>query len=587
MRFIDHLVKSVSGPTLHTVVVDHDLIFKNQEVIDHLNKEQIKVFCGGNQLDVRIFAETVLRGESERTVILIKKTIEILPDLNHMLTIRSIHLSDFFPLLSSTVLSGVSFSLLSELYIRQESIFEKLSFTNTIKFILESIYAQDLGTIGTSHKALAALITVVMDGRYPGDAIWKHLLSLAAPLPFQLPELFTDFSGWNRLFDLLSSSSMKDLNFLPVRKVLTLRRMKGLIQQGSSHPSVKVDGEEAVISRIETLTNFLNEMDETPSSWADLGVLTSEIKLWCLANEGTQISIRFAELEEQINNRFQQFLDLSYQDINTRSPYKRPFCVSHILPYLSFHNERPIVLIIIDGLNLWQARLLIDNVSTVVVPKMFTSIFAWLPTITLLSRQSICRGGVPDPHTDLYHEENLFNSFWQGKSYSGHDILFKKGKGITAFDKAMLLGKRVAGLIELDLDSILHGTVLGSEQLYVSTELFLKKSNFAGFIEELCISGFSVYITADHGNVEAIGRGVFPSSDKIVTTSRGARQVNFRDTKDLDRFIDKLPKEAFRTNYNFLFLKDNTAFIPEKTSIVTHGGSHLWEVLVPFIEFSR
>ncbi len=592
MKFIECLERAVHGPAPCTVIIDYDRLFGNEELIEQFERIGVRIFFGGTQLDVRILAETVLADKSGRSVILVRRPIEILPDLAHMLSIRPLRVSDFFPLLSPSILSGMPFQLLSELFIRQDTLFEHLSDSATIQFILESLYGADTGNLDTPNRALAALLEVVMDGRYPGDAIWKHLSAHTSTLPLSVPSDFSDSEGWDRLFkELLTPPSDKSSSDIssspPIKKVLALYRLERLTQKDVSGTPLAASSEETIISRMVALANFLEEMDDTPTAWADLGTLASEIKLWSLANSVTPTAARFSGLERRINERFQTFLDTSYTDLSSRSPFRRPYIVSQILPFLSYHDERPIVLVVIDGLNLWQARLLIDHVRETITPKLFTSVFAWLPTITVLSRQSICRGDSPDPSTSLYHEENMFRTFWQNQGYGNHEIAFMKGNGLLPADVSEFSGKRIAGVIELEVDSILHGMVLGSEQLLISSELFLKKRDIAGFIDGLCEEGFSVYITADHGNVEATGSGGFPSQDKVVTASRGTRQIDFRYGIDLDRFVGKLPPGSYRTSGTFLFLKDETAFIPENTTIVTHGGSHFWEVLVPFMEFSR
>jgi hypothetical protein len=36
-----------------------------------------------------------------------------------------------------------------------------------------------------------------------------------------------------------------------------------------------------------------------------------------------------------------------------------------------------------------------------------------------------------------------------------------------------------------------------------------------------------------------------------------------------------------------LYLKKQEAFTTENSQVITHGGSHLWEVIVPFISINE
>jgi hypothetical protein len=87
-------------------------------------------------------------------------------------------------------------------------------------------------------------------------------------------------------------------------------------------------------------------------------------------------------------------------------------------------------------------------------------------------------------------------------------------KGIKRTDQLAELGAaisapsiRVAGMVVDTVDEIVHGAVLGKRGIAAQIESWCE----SGFVDQLFSllldKGFHVYLTADHGNVEAVGQG--------------------------------------------------------------------------------
>jgi len=209
---------------------------------------------------------------------------------------------------------------------------------------------------------------------------------------------------------------------------------------------------------------------------------------------------------------------------------------------------------------------------------------AYIPTITAWSRQAIFRGDKPDLSTDNSKEAKLFETYWLNHGVSGFQIAYKKFSvneplaidSITA-DTAIL------GLVCNDLDDIMHGSILGNDQLKMSTEQWIAKSKIVESISALKAKGFQVYITADHGNIEAIGLKNLTMKDKVGALSRGKRHLHFTNETLLQGFTELNTNLEVGKKGLSLYLKKQEAFTNENSQIITHGGSHLWEVLVPFI----
>jgi hypothetical protein len=133
----------------------------------------------------------------------------------------------------------------------------------------------------------------------------------------------------------------------------------------------------------------------------------------------------------------------------------------------------------------------------------------------------------------------------------------------------------------------MHGSLLGNNHLKMSTEQWISKSNIVQIISALRSKGFQVHITADHGNVEATGIKNLTMKDKVGALSRGKRHLHFTNETLLQNFVDLNATVEVGKKGLSLYLKKQEAFTTENSQVITHGGSHIWEVIVPFISINE
>jgi hypothetical protein len=96
--------------------------------------------------------------------------------------------------------------------------------------------------------------------------------------------------------------------------------------------------------------------------------------------------------------------------------------------------------------------------------------FAWIPTLTSVSRQSIFSGKpplyFPSSINSTNSEEKLWKQFWEGHGLSRLDVAYQRGLGdgeaSDILDSAIHPGKtKVVGLVVDKVDKIMHGMQLG------------------------------------------------------------------------------------------------------------------------------
>ncbi len=113
----------------------------------------------------------------------------------------------------------------------------------------------------------------------------------------------------------------------------------------------------------------------------------------------------------------------------------------------------------------------------------------------------------------------------------------------------------------------------------------------AGLISHLVERGFEVYLTSDHGNVEA--KGIGNPGEGAVADIRGERVRVFDDPEQRSRVANEFPGSVewsgsgLPKDYLPLLAPGRTAFVAKNKRIVGHGGISLEELVVPFVHVEQ
>jgi hypothetical protein len=115
-----------------------------------------------------------------------------------------------------------------------------------------------------------------------------------------------------------------------------------------------------------------------------------------------------------------------------------------------------------------------------------------------------------------------------------------------------------------------------------------------GFVERLFSklhsNGFSIYLTADHGNVDAVGQG--RPKQGVAAETRGERVRTYRsETLAADSAVScpdsfRLSVAGLPEDFLPLFAGGRTAFMTLGEQAVVHGGIAIEELVVPFIKIN-
>jgi len=601
----------ISSHKQHIIIADQDNLFEYDELQQAFESDGYTLITCKTDLAVRLAFELQVREASSKYLIIAPSNYFPLPDIEMLVHFQAMGLPKLFPNLDAKAIKGLSFNALCLL--SNIKPYEDLSHDKSLKFLLENLYNVDFDTL-TSSKAkeriLNALITVLLEKNGINEPLTKFLSAISKPyFPALVAKGLTKVNLVNYIqeqweyyvvkaiseLDFNESLLSKSLGYLfafeylkPVQVSLEKynsfsKPLKiGIFVDEKGHNDNELEG------LIEYLKQQLEIIEDIADQWFKIIQVLANAKVKCLTSENDELKAHYEKIENAFNIRFQRFVDNTYGSLFSLSGVRKPVVVSRILEHINSKPAKKNALLVIDGMNYWQWNILGKALADASICFTSNASLAYIPTITAWSRQSIFKGDKPDLTADNSKEAKLFETYWLNHGLSGFQIAYKK---FSINDSLKLddisSDTTMLGLVCNDLDDIMHGSILGNEQLKTSTEQWIVKSKIVEFVSILKAKGFDVYLTADHGNIEATGLKNLTIKDKLGTLSRGKRHLHFTNETLLANFMELNPNIEVGKKGQSLYLKKQEAFTNENSQVITHGGSHIWEVIVPFISINE
>ena len=332
--------------------------------------------------------------------------------------------------------------------------------------------------------------------------------------------------------------------------------------------------------------------------WAELIALLNEQGL----EIGDVMGACIDRLEAEMDARFGDWVERRYAGLSNQPPVP-PVMLHHIPRTLArLVNEKiRVALVVMDGLALDQwvtLRKVLDERNPGFQFREH-AVFAWVPTITFVSRQAIFAGRppfyFPNSLRSTTRESSLWQRFWAENGIGRQKIVYVKGLGEDGLDtlEETLSNPeiQVAGLVIDKVDKIMHGMELGRSGMHNQVRLWAEQGYPARFLDLLSRLGYRIWLASDHGNVEA--RGCGRPAEGVIAELRGERARVYGDVLLRERIQHRFPGSTAWPGYGLpddflpLLAPGRTAFIREGDRIVGHGGTCLEELVVPWIEVAK
>jgi hypothetical protein len=257
-----------------------------------------------------------------------------------------------------------------------------------------------------------------------------------------------------------------------------------------------------------------------------------------------------------------------------------------------------------DGMSLAAWQLLAPRISELDARLNESTLFAWLPTLTAISRQAIFAGAAPVHFASSIEttarEAEHWRTYWAreanlGPLEVGYGKLrlaaFKDRASLMAELRASGLGREIVGLAVEDIDLLLHSEVIDERAMFDRLRHWLERDRFVWLLEALLDEGYKVFLTADHGfiGVEPIG-----ASKAGATADKHGRFERYSDPMLADAAAAKTgepwrrwPGYGLPPDHHVVFAPMFGMFFTDRHTRLTHGGPTIEEVVVPWVEIYR
>jgi len=317
-----------------------------------------------------------------------------------------------------------------------------------------------------------------------------------------------------------------------------------------------------------------------------------------------EIDNQIKDLQTQVDHAFVSWLARRYAGLINLPPVP-PVMLHHLPRFLASQMEKGRIaktaLILVDGLAMDQ-WLAIRNVLASRRPGFLfreQAVFTWIPSLTSVSRQASFAGRppifFPNSIQTTDKEPALWTQFWADQGFTPPQVLYIKGLGDGSLDSVSEVishpQARIAGLVVDKVDKIMHGMQLGAAGMHNQVRQWAQENYMASLFDLLLDSGFHLFLTSDHGNIEAEGCG--RPTEGVAADVRGERVRVYSDSalrnKMKERFPTALewPPIGLPSDYLPLIAPHRKAFVRQDERLVSHGGLSIEEIIVPLVQIER
>lgn len=571
----------------------------------------------------------------------------------------AVGLSGIFPNLSYPVLAELDSNLLDDVYEAQRNKkVDRLGLNATKDFILREVFNFEADQLCSEVDLLQYLLNLHYKGKsIPSILVERMITSLQRTLDLRELNLFELITSSNAFYEfilerwelfvqreVLSESTNEDdsslrydnlkyqgLYNIPFQNQSLKLYIDTMFMDGVLTPIVLSEDdveqiqEKWILSGVtcseadgsyKKLLGIFNALEEVDFSslnlhkeWVEYATTWAEASAIC-HNYSSELNhetkLQYNTLRAKINFNFAVWLSHNFDSLITLPP-SNPVMLHHVSKRMARDvdinaSNRRLALVVIDGLSLDQWFTVRKYIKSALTDCRIneSAVFAWVPTVTSVSRQTIFSGELPRNFANSINttnkEEHYWQKFWQDTGLKKHNIKYNRslGKGDAKEDLDEIIthtDTKVVGLVINTIDDIMHGMELGASGMHKMIHHWCESGYLVDMLEHLTSQGFEIWITSDHGNMESIGRG--RPSEGAIAESKGER-VRVYPTAELRSKIQsefdfslEWNSSGLPSDYYPLVTQNNDAFIKEGDTVVGHGGIAIEEVIVPLINISR
>ena len=372
---------------------------------------------------------------------------------------------------------------------------------------------------------------------------------------------------------------------------------------------IKTDPDADLKRRLEGLLKVVEQSvpgrDARHQGWLTLARRWAQVNALVFAGDGGSVAedtlSRYRSVRDRIDVAFTAWLKERFGTLHNQPPLP-PVLTHHVPRMLARTLEESaggkVAMVLMDGLSLDQWATVRGVLAHQRQRLRFReeALFAWIPTLTMVSRQACFSGRPPLYFPASIHTTDRERSAWQR-------FWLNEGLPAAAVDYAKNLRDhpdlnhvaelvshhriRALGLVVDAVDRIMHGMMLGQPGMHNQVRQWTGHGFLAALLDLLMEHGYTIFLTSDHGNIETWGCG--RPAEGSAADLRGERVRVFPDpalrAKVKERFPDSIewPPLGLPDDYFALIAPGRSSFVRPSERPVAHGGITLEEVVVPLV----
>lgn len=608
------------------LVYDRDNVLSDEQLIREIIHHRFQVMEVQDQAALRLHYEQRRCSERWLYKIVGEGNASFPYDLIKQHGVVELTLQTAFPRFPRPVLRQLDHEVLDVLDGIQASVFASLSNHEAIELLLRRVYKLSYEMVDTKEEWIAFLIQV-HDHPFPLPELIKRYIiekvKQKAPHLHDLLNLMESKEAfmaylqmqWEQLLEEHTQQykNWKDSELIEERQSISGPMIKGMLHhyfmEGKlipvelkqdvplpfwARPGVRRNSDnddESFVYLTNKINEYLGKANKHYKDWIETAQLYGQMKWLQLARKRAPEPT--VKIQKEINRQFEEWVMANYSTLASFTAYHQPVMVHHILPFLRYKDERKQALIVLDGMSMVQWKQIKQALDPAWIIED-TGVFAWIPTITEISRRAIFQAQAPRWQQQI-SEEQAWKQYWMRESVQTTHITFENFVAQSTFDPGQYAAFqndniRRAVMIIRNIDVFSHGAIQGLVGMYAEIDVWLRTGYLQDLIAYFLKKDYAVYITSDHGNTECIGIG--RPSQGILADTRGERVRIYKERIFRDEAAAQYDSIVWENallpeDYYYMLAQDDQAFVSKNKRIVSHGSLTLEEVIVPFVRINK
>lgn len=607
------------------LVTDPDELVRAQPVADALASSGVELLTADDPVDLRLAFEGLAEGRAFALSVESDARLRSLPADIRALAVREtiVTAPELLAPLDIGATSALSWDELATAWaIAQDG--EVRDRRAAVSLLLRRVYELDPDTMATAEGLLLGLLRYHRTPRASGLSPWltnelvrrvgDPLAHISTERAIQDRRAFLDWLAelWHRGVMGEDPEWLAAMTSAPIADHLDEYFADGYLAPvaGAEVAGVRfgvVAASEATQAQVDRLIidveHLLNNEELTYDGWRDVA------QAFAVAT-GRQLAAgeppeQFLNLRTLINERFVPWVLENQSAIASLPALPTPAMVHRVPRAIQLsRGSQKAALVVMDGMSLASWQVLAPRIHELDAHVAESSLFAWIPTLTAISRQAIFAGSLPAHFASSLEttakEADHWRTYWEREANLGSsDVGYAKLRLASFKNKAALiaalrtggLGRDILGLAVEDIDLLLHSEVIDERALFDRLGHWLERDTFLWLLDVLLDEGYRVYITADHGfvGVESVG-----GSKAGATADKHGRFERYSDSMLADAAAAKTGQPWRRwagyglpPDYHIVFAPMFGMYFTDRHTRLTHGGPTIEEVIVPWVEIHR